>query len=232
MLLRYNYRNNISHSDKVTNRFNPLTGLYDLIDTFFTNDLRNTSVMHNPDASLLHSKGRFRGSLGMGVQWLMQGNEGLQTSNLHQRYRNSFPLSAAAGSAARPARSVCITMAAASNLLLSNCGQFPDNSNPLYVQLGNPNLKPSLVTVRILLCGKPPVRPIGTQGTGLSAITNQIMNETWFDSVGRQVSRPLNVSGNHSLNGNITHTREPEKKDWSLRANVSLAVNYGRNQVL
>jgi len=100
----------------------------------------------------------------------------------------------------------------------------PDNSNPLYVQLGNPGLQPSFnnnfsfeysgfntTSLRSL--------SINLQGT----ITNKkIVTATWADSMGRQVSQPRNENGYFSIGANITGSIPLWNKEHLLRSGTRI----------
>ncbi len=232
VLLRYNYRTNSGHSNKITNRFNPATGGYDLPDTIFTNSFRNSTEIHNPDITLLYNrKDRLRSSMGMGVQWLTQQNLDIKKVNLQQRYVNIFPAASISYQFAKTGEIGFFYNGNSQQPSILQLQPVPDNSNPLYVQLGNPDLKPSFYHNFNFTVRKASSQSIWYTGLSFSAVQNQIVNDTWFDSIGRQLSRPVNVNGNYSSSFNTSISRTWKRPDWSLRVNVGLNGTYYRNMV-
>lgn len=232
MLLRYNYVRNIGKSDKTTNRLNPVSGEYDLPDTLFTNAFRNNSTMHNPDISLVFNKSdRLRSTLGMGVQWLTQENISTLKNDLGQRYTNIFPSASLSYQYSKKGEVSIYYNGSSQQPSILQLQPIPDNSNPLYIQTGNPDLRPSF-NHNINMAVRQSGNKAYWYGTlNIFTISNQIINETWYDSVGRQVSRPVNVNGNYGLSGNAAFSRSWKKRSLSVRLNAGLNGNYNRNVV-
>ncbi|WP_158563180.1 TonB-dependent receptor [Chitinophaga silvatica] len=78
-------------------------------------------------------------------------------------------------------------------------------SNPLYIKLGNPDLKPPANNTAILDYSSFSIK--GTTfgiRTFLNLQTNGIGNSVYSDSIGRQITKPVNVKGNFTTSSIFT----------------------------
>ncbi|MGN6419061.1 MAG: outer membrane beta-barrel protein [Pseudobacter sp.] len=230
MLARYTYRVSDGISDKNTGRFNDATGQYDLIDTVLTDAFTNRTEISNPDISLNYLKeNRFRGTVGFGMQWLRQKSTSLIQKAMDERYLNLFPTANISYQLSKKGEVSFYYNGSTQQPSPQQLQPVPDNSNPLYINMGNPDLRPSFshsfsASIR-QSTGK--LYWFGTLNYGTT--TNQIVTETYFDELRRQVSVPINMNGNHFAGGNATVSRTWKSKTWSFRANTNLGINYSRN---
>ena len=108
----------------------------------------------------------------------------------------------------------------------------PDNSNPLYIRLGNPNLRTAFsqnYSVGYSANDFSATEQHSFTATiGYSPTSNQIVNAVYYDEFRRQTSRFINVSGVYSLRSNVSLTRnrtqEKKVKGWSAAS----GINYGQ----
>lgn len=144
VLLRYTYLHNLNLSDKLTNNFNGSTGKYDRPDSTFTNAFRNFTGAHIPDLGVGFNKNKWRGSLGSGMQFLLQDNFSItENSLLHQYYVNVMPSANIAYNFSKTGNISIFYNGRSQQPSIQQLQPVPDNSNPLYIQLGNPDLKQS-----------------------------------------------------------------------------------------
>jgi hypothetical protein len=229
-LLRYNYNYNLSRNDKITNNFNAATGKYDMEDSAFTNKFRNLNDVHNPELSLMYNKNKFRGMIGSGVQFLKQDNLSLINNELlHQYFINITPSANIAYNFSKSGNIAIFYNGRSQQPSIQQLQPVPDNSNPLYVQLGNPDLKPSFYHNINLHARKSNGNNYWFTGLNFNSTRNQIINETFYDSVGRQISRPVNVNGNYGLSGNLQYSFGWKRRDVNLRINLGGNGYYNRN---
>jgi hypothetical protein len=228
LIARYSYTSSEGGSDKLTNRFNAATGRYDLIDTVFTNGFRNTQQSSLPNLAFNYIGTTLNATIGAGVQWLQQDNQSINEKNsLAQHYTNLFP-----------SATISYRLSQTGNININYMGQsqqpsiqqlqpVPDNTNTLYLRLGNPDLKPSFMHNVNVNIQKYDSKNYWNAGLGFSTVKNQIVYETWFDSI--QVSRPINTNGNYNFNYNINYSLGWKKKDWSFRFTFGNSGMYSRN---
>lgn len=228
MVFRYGYLYTSGRADKRTHRLNPLTGRYDELDTLFSNAFRNRQWTHTPDWSVNYNTNKLNVTMGAGLQWLQQENRSDQAKNvLKQHYTNLFPLTR-----------IRYQFSKTGNLNLSYYGRsqqpsmeqlqpVPDNRNTLYIKLGNPDLKPSFFHNVDLNVQQYNTKGYWSLGLGLAIVQNQMVDDTWFDSV--QITRPVNSNGNYTLSVNMGFSRTWRKKNWSLRLALHNNGYYNRN---
>lgn len=60
---------------------------------------------------------------------------------------------------------------------------------------------------------------------------NDIMNSTSYDSIGRTISKPLNVNGNYSFNGYIGYNMPFFSKKLSLQPNANANYSSSKNYI-
>jgi hypothetical protein len=228
--LRYTYNKNVNRADKLTNRFNPVTGEYDIADPQFTNAFKNTTASHQPGISLIYEKNKFRSSAGTGLQFLTQDNYSITgDSLLHQSYVSFMPSASIGYNYSKTGNISFFYNGRNQQPSIQQLQPVPDNSNPLYIQLGNPDLKPSFFHNIHLSIRQSAGNSYWFAGLNFNSTANQIIYATYFDDVGRQVSRPVNVNGNYSVSGNINYSKSWKRPDWSFRVNLGSNGSFNRN---
>lgn len=103
------------------------------------------------------------------------------------------------------------------------------NENPLYITIGNPDLKPTFsnrFTIRYNDYKVLSERGIWAYAS-YSTSTNDISNRSVIDSAGKTTSQQVNVNGNQSWYANIDYNKKLKKLDLYL--NPELGFNYNRN---
>jgi hypothetical protein len=229
-IVRYNYTRNLNYSDKITNQFNAATGKYDLEDTAFTNAFRNINETHTPDVSLSFNRNKYRAALGSGVQFLKQDNLTITNGNLlHQYYINVTP-SANLGYNFSKTGSVSVFYNGRNQQpSIQQLQPVPDNSNPLYVNLGNPDLRPSFFHNINIQVRESKGNSYWFTGLTYNTTQNQIIYQSWFDDVGKQYSQPVNVNGNFGMSGNLQYSHTWKRRDVMLRMNLGSNGYFNRN---
>ncbi|MFT3825940.1 MAG: outer membrane beta-barrel family protein [Chitinophagaceae bacterium] len=225
--LRYNYRTGTSTSDKQTFRYNPVTSSYDIEDTLYTNAFRNTTSAHNPSVNISYNYKNLRAGIGAGVQWLTQDNYSVtKDSTLHQ-YNVNFTPSANIGYKLGKTGNINLFYNGRSQQpSIQQLQPVPDNSNPLYIRLGNPDLKQSFFHNVNVNIQKSNGFAYWNGSVGLNVTNNQIVTETYYDDVGRQISRPININGNYGFSGNVNYSRSWRKKNWTFRVNLGSSGSF------
>ncbi|MBO9199959.1 MULTISPECIES: outer membrane beta-barrel protein [Niastella] len=230
LIIRYNYSLNNNFSDKVTHRFDTTTGKYDLEDAAFTNAFRNTNISQTPDASFTLSKGKYNAAIGAGLQFLTQDNLTITTGELlHQNYMNFTPTANMGFNFSKNGSVNIYYNGRSQQPSIYQLQPVPDNSNPLYVQLGNPDLRPSFFHNINLQVRESNGNNYWFTGLGFNTTQNQVITQTWFDDVGKQYSQPLNVQGNYGMSGNVQYSRTWKQRELMLRMNLGTNGYYNRN---
>jgi len=101
-----------------------------------------------------------------------------------------------------------------------------NNTDPLHLVLGNPDLHASFSHHFGLQFSS--VKPIILNiGTNFDFTTNAISTRTLTDSLGRQISQAVNVSGSRNMGLNISGSKKIRALD--LNVDYSTHLSYGRN---
>lgn len=100
--------------------------------------------------------------------------------------------------------------------------------NPLYVQLGNPDLKPTIYNGASV-----GYRSFSIKGLTFSSNLNVDIPQDlatqsiYSDSTGKQISKPVNVNGSYSINHDISLGKRFSKSGLTL--NYTLGYNFNHN---
>ncbi len=107
----------------------------------------------------------------------------------------------------------------------------PDNSDALYIQLGNPNLKPSYsntISVNYNTFNFQTFRGMFVMLNGGFG-SNKIINANRYDSTtGKTISIPVNVNGYYNVSGTI-HNSIPLSKTPGQNLNTGTSIAYSRD---
>lgn len=229
-IIRYNYTRNLNYSDKITNRYNAITDKYDLEDTAFTNAFRNINETQTPDISLSFNKDKYRAAIGTGVQFMKQDNLTITNGDLlQQHYINITPSANLGYNFSKTGNLSIFYNGRNQQPTIQQLQPVPDNSNPLYVNLGNPDLKPSFYHNINLQVRESKGNSYWFAGLTYNTTQDQIIYQTWFDDVGKQFSQPVNINGNFSTSGNLQFSQTFKKRDVMLRMNLGTNGYYNRN---
>lgn len=230
LFFRHNYEKMRNVSDKQTNRYNPATDEYDIKDSLFTNAFRNSMESHTPAVSLMFNRSRLHWTLGAGLQFLSQDNLSVNEGELMKQDFINFTPSASLGFNFTKTFNIDIYYSGRNQQpSIQQLQPVPDNRNPLYVVLGNPDLKPSFYHNVHMNIRQSSGTSFWNAGFNMNSTIRQIINETFFDEFGRQVSRPVNVNGNYNMSWNLQYSKSWKRRNWSFRMNLGQRGNFNRN---
>ena len=234
MELNYNFYTNNSTSDRKALNFNPITNEYFGVDSTYTNHYENTYINHRAGLNFRIFKNLWDYTIGIGIEpSLIRSNSVNKNTILEQNVVNFSP-SLNINYKPTKGKNLKIRYRGTTNQpSLSQLQPIPDNSNPQYIVNGNPNLKPEFnnnlninynamdfVSMNFIFAG------IMAENT-----INKIANQNAYDSLGRQLSTPVNVNGYYSINV-FTGFAKPIKKfiiNLAGNAGFSNDVNYSNN---
>lgn len=108
---------------------------------------------------------------------------------------------------------------------------IPDNSNPLFIRKGNPNIKPSAthdLSFSYSSFNTTKLRYFNlTLGAGF--IINKIISSIWLDSLKRQIIEPKNVNGTFDVRFSIDNSFSLGKHRATVKTNTSFSFNRQPN---
>lgn len=224
----YAWNHNFTSSDKLTFDYNEAKGEYDKLNDSLSNAFENTFTTHQAGISIRTQKKGYDYSAGLNVQFSDLDNNNISLNNrLRQQAVNFFPSASFNYSFDSNRRLRFFYRGGTQQPSVSQLQPVPDNTNPLYIQLGNPDLKPSFNNN--FSVGYNSFDPASLRGlfANISAAftSNKIINANYFDSVGRQVSQPVNVNGSYNINGNLVNTFPVKKEHTSVNATTNFNFN-------
>ncbi|RYY31704.1 MAG: hypothetical protein EOO04_00055 [Chitinophagaceae bacterium] len=216
-------------SDRNTFSIDPVTGAYTLADTALSNTFKNKNESFSPSVALNYNTKKIRATISNGLNFFYQQNKSLsEKRTTDQRYVNILPR-ASMGYQFDEMSSISLNYDGSNQPpSIDQLQPVTDNRNPLYIVLGNPDLKPSFnhsLGLNFNLNKYAKQRSVNG-GIQFSSIQNQIVQEIYFDSIGRQISRPVNVDGNYSTSFYVYYGR-----GWKLgQARYNISGNTSVNQ--
>jgi hypothetical protein len=104
-----------------------------------------------------------------------------------------------------------------------------DNTNPLYVQIGNPNLKQEFNhRFNLQFNSYNVLKQRGMYaGSSFGTTANAIRNNIFTDTVGKTTTQYINVSGNYYISGWGGYNTKITK--WEIELNMNYSFNKNRN---
>ena len=228
-----NSRNN---SEKLTYDYNKGNGKYDRLNNQLSNDFSNDYGFTNAGIRIRTQKKKYSYSFGAAWQQAeLQGKiiNGNKDSVISKTFRNILPNARFQYNFTR-FKSISVTYGTSTNQpSMQQLQPVPDNSNPLNIREGNPDLKQEFTqTLQGHLNMLSPFRNKNFfMFFTLQTTKNKIVN---YDSInllnGVRTSKPVNVSGVYNINGNMSYSM-PVK---FLKGSVELSTGggYNRNKLL
>jgi hypothetical protein len=108
----------------------------------------------------------------------------------------------------------------------------PDNSNPLYIRIGNPSLRTAFAqsyTVGYTANNFSTEKQHSFSANLIySPTSNQIVNAVYYDEFRRQTSQFINVNGVYSLRSNLSINRNKQKDKVTKGWSASSGGTYGQ----
>lgn len=113
---------------------------------------------------------------------------------------------------------------------VSQLQPFVDNSNPVYIKLGNPDLKPTHIHSASINYNSVNTKSLRNVSIRLSGdyIAKKIINGTSVDTLGRQSSQPINKDGAFALRM-VVDNSYPVRKGSTIKFSTVLWLNRDVN---
>ena len=108
----------------------------------------------------------------------------------------------------------------------------PDNSNPLYIRIGNPSLRTAFSQTYTLGYASNNFSDKNQQSynanLSYAPFSNQIVNAIYYDAFRRQTSQYINASGVYSLRGSVSMSSNRQTEKIAKALNVNSGLNLGQ----
>ncbi len=199
---------NNSNNDRQTLNYNPATGAYELPDAALTNDTRTKNMSASINTSLSRSITKWNWYLNLALTTTSLSGHIRNDSYYDATSKNYLTLLPDANISFRPSNSKSVTLSvsaytstpAISDLLLKQ-----NNTSPLYIREGNPDLKMAKTYSSSLRysSSNPKTNTYTNFSISYSKTLDASGNSTFLDQkTGITTSKRVNVDGNYSLTGN------------------------------
>lgn len=227
----YNYNYAVNDVPRQVFDFNNISQLYDILNDTLSNHYNNFS--NNNVVSLNYNYGTKNVGFGAGARW--------QTATIQSHPVGKDSVFAQSYSGFAPNLSFYVNgkgtrfnMYYSFNLQAPQASQLQpliDNTNPLYIRYGNPNLKFSEVhSVRYNFNYYNSHRETGfNSNASFNSIVNNISTSTTFYTDGSQTTMPINTNGAYNWNAWFSYFSPIYFGKDKVKWNVNLYTNAFRN---
>lgn len=225
----YNYNSNINNSGTKTFAFNKANGQYDIAVANLTNVFENTFNSNRVTLNYRLQNAKYNFSIGTGIQSGELISKNLsKDSTITQSFVNFFPTMNFRYDFSRTTNLRIFYNGRTGQPSAQQLQPVIDNSNPLNITSGNPNLKQQFIhTFRILYNSFDVVtQKIFFATINASFTDNDIQNSTTYLPNGAQFTRPVNLSGTYNINGFLNYGF-PLKKP---KSNINFGLNLSNSQ--
>ncbi|HXL55003.1 MAG TPA: outer membrane beta-barrel protein, partial [Chitinophagaceae bacterium] len=221
----YNYSNN--NMPKEVYDFNAQTGLYNLFNDSLSNHFDNYT--YGNTASFNYNYSSKKNGFGIGMRWkelLTQSHSFEKDSVYQQTFTGVLPslnfYSAGKGKRLNIYYNFYVKAPQAYQLQ-----PLIDNTNPLYLRLGNPDLKyASVQTLRFNFNYYNTKKERGfNSNANFSTISNNISTSIIFDNTGKQISQPVNTDGAYNWNAWFSYFEPVYLGNDKIKWNINLLTS-------
>ncbi|HVI49077.1 MAG TPA: TonB-dependent receptor [Chitinophaga sp.] len=216
LILAYNLNQTFTRNRQYAYAYDKM-GYYALVDSL-SYHFQNKTLSHNIMTGLNFSKGRFQAGLYAGVAFNdINSNNKTAKETIRNRQANFEP---GLQFSYKPDNYKTFSFNYSGRSFRPDPNYFwpvANIQNPLYIQLGNPDLKPgymhslSLNYTSISISNTTFVAAVDG-----SYSRNAVSTAIYADSLGRQVSIPVNVNGNYAISPNILLSTRLKKPGITL----------------
>ncbi|MBS1513322.1 MAG: outer membrane beta-barrel protein [Bacteroidetes bacterium] len=200
-----------STAGKTTYDYNPLNAKFDQYNSSLSNNFENTYGFTNTGIRMRTQKKNYSYMLGMSWQQAdLEGKviTGTKDSTLSKTFYNLLP-SARFQYRFSKFKTAAVTYSTSTNQPnISQLQPVPDNSNPLNIKDGNPNLKQEynhFVQANMNLMSPYKNKNLFFFLT-MQATQNKIVNYDSINNLGIKRTKPVNVNGVYNINSNFSYS--------------------------
>ncbi|GAB3258118.1 TonB-dependent receptor [Larkinella harenae] len=225
----YNYSNNRNSSNRTVNDYDEATGSYTVLNPILSNNFVNTYQTNRVGSMLQTKRLKYSYAIGFDVQQAaLQSNNQTTDTELRKSFTNLLPNATFTYTFSKN-RSLRFSYRSRTNApSVSQLQPVPDNTNPLNIRLGNPNLKQEFTNTISLNYNNFQSTNFRSVFATLNAsqTNNKIVNASTFSSQGAQTTQPVNTNGFYNVTGFLALGRRIQ----ALKANVNLTSNANFNR--
>lgn len=225
----YNISNNVNTSGRETLGYNKATTNYDIVIPNLSNIFENTFNANRLTVNYRIQNTKYNLSVGSGLQVGDLVSKNISTdTKLKQSFVNLFPSANFRYDFTKSKNLRVFYNGRTAQPSAEQLQPVIDNTNPLLIRTGNPNLKQQFSHSFRFLFNSFDIftQKIIFATLSGSFIENDIQNSTTISGGGVQTIKPVNLSGTYNINGFFNYGF-PIKKP---KSNLNLIANISRNQ--
>ncbi|SOD98761.1 outer membrane beta-barrel family protein [Spirosoma fluviale] len=224
----YLLSNNHNTSNRAVNDFNEATNQYDLPNTVLSNRFVNDYVTNRAGLTWQTKRLKYTYAFGLdGQQASLSSNNLSRETNLNRTFTNLLPNALLTYNFGKQ-RTLRLNYRTRINAPSVNQLQpVPNNTNPLNIQLGNPDLQPEYshnISLNFNRFEPSTFRNLFAS-VNASRTDNKIVNSTVFTQSGAQTTTPVNTNGYYTVNGFLVLGQPvkigTQKTNLNLRTNLT-----------
>jgi hypothetical protein len=228
--LSYAWNNNYSDSRNLTYDINGISGKYDKLNDSLSNIFENTFTTQQAGMNIRTQKLKYDYTVGLNVQFSSLLNDNVsRKTHIDQHTVNLYPSASFNYNFQRGKRLRFRYNGSTAQPTVTQLQPLPDLTSSLYVQQGNPDLKPSFshsINMGYNVFNNSTFRGFFTN-VNASFTTNKIVNANRVDTSGKQYTKPVNSNGAYNVNAFAVNTIPIKKLNTSVNLNTNL--NYSRD---
>lgn len=225
----YNRTYSQTESDRRTLNYDVGSKNYVNVVPNLTNSFRNTYKADRGTISYRLTKEKFNFTIGNGFQWGNLNSVNRTTGNvIIQDYVNLFPTANFNYSFSKTQNLRFNYSGRTSQPSVSQLQPVTDNSDPLNIKLGNPNLNQRFTSNFRLFYNSFNIltQKIFFATINATFVSNDIQNAITVLGNGVQISQPVNLSGTYNILGFVNYGFPLRKP----KSNLNFGLNFNRNQ--
>ena len=226
----YALTNNHNTSNRAVNDFNEATNQYDRPNTNLTNRFVNDYVTNRAGLTWQTKRLKYTYAFGIdGQQASLNSNNLSRETNLNRTFTNLLPNALFTYNFGKNLRLRANYRTRINAPSVNQLQPVANNTNPLNIQLGNPDLQPEYshnISVNFNRFEPSTFRNLFAL-LNLSRTENKIVNSTTFTPSGAQTTQPVNTNGYYTVNGSLVLGRPV--KFGTQKTNLNLTTNLTYN---
>jgi hypothetical protein len=230
--LDYGFNSTYNHQRRGVFNYNQLSGKYGEIDSTLSSSNKSSGITHTPSIQLAWKNDRLSVALNTGMRIMQQQNRLLWMDSVisvhQQQFAPNLQLNYSVSKYGQLFTNYAISSSAPSAEQLS---PVADNTNPLFMKVGNPSLKGTFTqNISATYYYYQPVRGFSLNISGNGSMgRNEIVTDQYYDSLGRQTSTYRNVNGTWRMMIHAGINLQKKKNDWTFNHGFSIGMDNNRS---
>jgi len=233
-IVEWNYLYKQTRAENALLSFDKVNNAYTALNDSFSNSFLYKSSIHNTGIGYRFNSKKIGFGFGGNVafsDWKLEDRLGTDNRNLN--FTNFLGRANFNYKLAQQSNIQFSYNARTRNPSMQQIQPLLNNNNPLFLQIGNPNLNISFnqsIDINFFDYKVLTSRNIYS-GINFSTTSNDFSNSERIDSLGRRISQTVNVNGNYTINSYLYYRKEISKSGLSFSSNISINASRFKNIV-